>query len=410
MIYNHIPVFINVMDKLTKNKYLIGTALISSILSILVHSYLALTHYKIKFGLSEGKSLCNINATFNCDTVATSRYASFLDLPIASWGAATHFVLSLILILWFIGLLKNPSRVLRIALLLSAFIALISIVMGGISTLLLSTYCIFCIVTYLLSFIITATLWIAVPPLSTKYISTDISSLWKDHKWISFLFLLIPGIGYLSNSMILDEFGVGQMKIAIEESLQNWRTATQRNFDNTNGLIFKTNADEAKMVIVEFADFLCPHCKSAAIPLHNFAENHKNVTLVFKSFPLDGVCNEQISHKGDGLRCQLAYAALCAETINHQGWLALEYIFSRQNKWNLGTVEGDLKNMAVDLKISYTDFKSCLESDVTHRKILAQAKEGTGIYGTPTIFVNGKELSRGQFLPILEAVRSEMNL
>ncbi|MFX8778144.1 DsbA family protein, partial [Acinetobacter baumannii] len=87
------------------------------------------------------------------------------------------------------------------------------------------------------------------------------------------------------------------------------------------GLI-KSSGDisKATVTIVEFADFLCPHCKSAATSLDAFINNNPNAKLVFKTFPLDGKCNKGMQHQGDGVRCQLAAAPVCADQMNQSGW------------------------------------------------------------------------------------------
>lgn len=83
------------------------------------------------------------------------------------------------------------------------------------------------------------------------------------------------------------------------------------------------------MTIVEFADYLCPHCKVAATSLHNFIKQHPDVLLIFKPFPLDGKSNAALAeHKGNGIRCLLPKITFCMEQLEQKGWQAHEHFLS----------------------------------------------------------------------------------
>jgi protein-disulfide isomerase len=390
------------MTNLKQNKTLVVTALISSLISIVLHTQLALNHYKLIFGLGEGPSICNINSQFNCDAVAMSKYSTLFDLPIATWGAFTHFALSFLLGLYLLGFLQNPSRVLRVATWLSVFVAGVSIVMGSISATALGTYCLFCIATYVLSFIIAGCLIPSNDAPLLANLPQDLTALFRSQKWIIFVFILIPCAAFLSNSMYLDAYGMGELKIVIQESVENWKNNPVKPFTQ-EGFLTQNGNEEPKVTIVEFADFLCPHCRAASEPLHNFVLSHKGVRLIFKPFPLDGVCNDPKIPKRDGIRCELAYAAFCAEDLEKKGWPAQQYIFSHQEQWSPTSITVDIEKMADELGIKKDQLKECMQKSEIHQKVVDVAKEGSFIEGTPSIFLNGKELPRGSFAPVLSA-------
>ncbi len=398
------------MNKNKKNKTLVGTALIASLLSIGFHTYLTLTHYQQKLGVSEGKSLCNINSHLNCDVVALTKYASLFNYPIALWGAMTHIVLSLFLSLWFLGLLNNTSRVLRVTTWLSLFIAATSLVMGSISSFILGIYCLFCLFTFVLSFVIAGSLIVSNSSSQKaslfKNLSPDFKSLFSDHKWMLMSFLIIPLGTIFSGNIIKDELLGPQgehLQLIIQESLNAWQVSPAKTFSESAGLSLQADQGVPQATIVEFADFLCPHCKVLSGPIHNFVLAHPGVRLIYKPFSFDGICNNADIPKRDGLRCELVYATLCAENLFHKGWEAHEYIFAHQSEWDIVRIDKHLIQMSTELSLNLEALKECMKKTEIHQATLDLASEGREIKGTPTIFVNGRELPHGNVLPVLEA-------
>ena len=73
-------------------------AMLSTLLTLGLHAYLALKFYALRFGALGQSSACNINELWNCDAVSASSYAQFLGIPLAIWGLSTHIILALFLI------------------------------------------------------------------------------------------------------------------------------------------------------------------------------------------------------------------------------------------------------------------------------------------------------------------------
>lgn len=309
---------------------MIIAALISGLISVGLHLYLTLQHFQLKLGLSAGQSLCNINATFNCDAVAISPYSMFLGLPIATWGAVTNLVFICFLLAGHFSLTKNPARLRRLTVIFCLFISSVSIVMGLISSVILKTYCLYCMAAYLLSFGSFFFCYKAWGLTFSKSILEDFFSLFTSEKWILGFLLFIPLASFLTNAVIVDSYGLSKIKVIVAESRDNWMTAPTNQFDETNGLVFQKGNGSIKMTIVEFADFKCPHCRMAYPTLHAFAEGRDDVKLIYKAFPLDGVCNPDISRKGDGSTCKLAFAVFCAEKTANKGWKLHHWFFDHQ--------------------------------------------------------------------------------
>lgn len=390
---------------------MIYAALLSSLSAVYVHFYLILQHYQLKLGLAEGKSACNISSTFNCDSVAISSYSVFLGIPMATWGLMTNVVLVTLIFLALVKLTTNSERVLRYSYYLNIFVALTSVVMFFISSYFLKTYCLYCMAAYFLSFMGCFFLF-KITKLNTQEFLADLKSVFADHKWILGALSAIPVGAFLISAIFANNYGLDKLKLIVIESIDQWQNSPQQNFQLENGLIYQKGSVEPKMTIVEFADFKCPHCKTAAPTLHAFAESRPDVRIVFKPFPLDGTCNQAIDSKGDGSRCKLAYAVLCAEKISKKGWEVHNWIFDKQDSFlRMGSPDQLLEQAAVETNVPVDQIKSCMQSNEIQDLVLQMTNEGkiAQIRGTPSVFANGRSLERGNFLPVLEEAYSRLN-
>src|SRR6185437_2601668 len=119
-----------------------------------IHFYLSTHYYPLKFGFAAGQSICNLNAKFDCDAVASSSYADVFGVPVALFGASANFVLFVMMLLSWLEWTENPERLKRWSLLMAGFVLSASVVMGTISLTEMREYCLFCLTLYALSFII----------------------------------------------------------------------------------------------------------------------------------------------------------------------------------------------------------------------------------------------------------------
>jgi len=382
-------------------------ALFTSFAALATHFYLSKHFFELHLGLSSGTAACNINSTFNCDTVSASKYATLFGIPMALWGLTTQLILFLFTINYTLGLSSDRSRLGRYSFYLSFFVAGTSIAMGSISLFFLSSYCLFCMLAYLLSFI---NLFAITSSLDTKPWSNlveDLRFAVTTNKGVGIAVLSIIPLTFLFNNMFLDHFGGSLLKDSVESSFFGWSDpATPIKTFSNDGLT--KGPENAKMVIVEFADFLCPHCKHAAPSLKVFTDSHSDVKLIFKAFPLDGSCNADAKMpKGDGTRCVLAKTVFCAEKLAKKGWDIYEKVFELQEKiYTSGNSTEILKTLMEENKIDNAAMETCRNSEDVHKSIVAQSQEGmqAQIEGTPSIFVNNRLLTRGQLIPVLQRV------
>lgn len=380
--------------------------MIATVISVGIHIYLTLHYYDVKFGLSGGDSICNINEVLNCDAVSASKFSTLLGVPLALWGAVTNAVLLYFLTVTRLNLVQDPDRASRYSLILSGLTVAASVIMGVISLTAMSNLCIFCITAYALSILGFGATWLGTSGVSTKNLSSDLKSIFSSEKWVAGFLLAIPAFAFLANIMYLESHGLSDVEKMAQEKVAYWQVSPVQNFDLTTGLMMQKGTEEPVMTIVEFADFRCSHCKHAAPSLHTFTKNHPDVRLIYKPFPLDGTCNEAIKGGGDGISCGLAFATICSEKLAQKGWAAHDYIFENQEEIIRSmNLDKNLEGISTTTGINLEELKTCVKSTEVQEIVRNTAKEGDAakIQGTPAIFVNGKLLNGGQLIPVLDA-------
>ena len=221
---------------------------------------------------------------------------------------------------------------------------------------------------------------------------------------------MIPFLAWFASSSIESSFKYDELKKIIPEKIALWKQMPEQSFDLELGL---KKADlTSQNTVIEFADFKCPHCKSAADALAKFAKTQPKIKIIFKPFPLDGNCNPNVSFKGDGSRCQMAGLVLCAEKISQIGWAVHDDFFKNQEKLaQVADIKPYFIQLASTLNVSSEDIIKCSESAETYdtlRKLAEEAKLAK-IEGTPTIFMNNKKLEHGQFLQVLTEAYKNLN-
>jgi uncharacterized membrane protein len=372
--------------------------------SFLVHLYLMNSHYEFRYGFDAKKSLCSISETLNCEAVSISPYSQLAGLPMATWGFAFHLSF-----LFLFGLLiTQPNRrgsVLRFIKFFALLSLLASVVMGAISITMMSTYCLFCILLYILS-IANFLVLTLIKDVSFFPSSEDLKALLKKGEqgllYILVAILSVPLVTVLAHDVSTRDLKKKSAHL-ISDVLREWESAIPQEFGDP---LFKIGKENAEFTIVEFADFQCIHCKNASHSLHSFIASRKNSQLQFFTFPLDGSCNPAIESTRSGKSCILSKAVYCAQK-QEKGFHAYQWIFDR-----FGTDENsNFEKMSSDLNLNYGNLNACVQSEEAHQVITEQAKAGkqAGVDGTPAVFVNGKKLSAGHLITVLEALYKRLH-
>lgn len=142
---------------------------------------------------------------------------------------------------------------------------------------------------------------------------------------------------------------------------------------------------DAKVTIIEFADFQCPFCER----FYTGAEAE-----IIKNYVDKGLAKFAFRNYAF-LGAESTWAAEAVECANEQGkfWEFHNYLYTHQGGENVGAFSKDnLKKFAKELNLDANKFDSCLDSDKYAKNVaddLAAGKEA-GVNGTPGTFVNGQ--------------------
>jgi len=160
---------------------------------------------------------------------------------------------------------------------------------------------------------------------------------------------------------------------------KRYRTSLPKALD-VSGAPMRGNAN-AKISLVEFADYECPHCKRFQPVLRQILDEfHGDVKLYFKHYPLPQHPNARL-------------AAEAATAAQKQGkfWPYEEKLWANQDNLTPAELEKYAKETGLDM----TKFRQDMDSAETKAHVQKDRVEGStaGISSTPTLFINGREYS-----------------
>jgi len=198
--------------------------------------------------------------------------------------------------------------------------------------------------------------------------------------WFFGAFVLAVALGYFVGRWVIGEIREGR--------LPNWFSAHEsivletgeRTFIAIHGDEPWHGSADALVTIIVFADFECPACAEAFLPLKDAMERHyDSVRVIFKHYPLP--------------RHDRALPAAYAAWAAHQQtkfWPAAEALFERAG--NLDDLPKLIHLMGLDGPQFWQDIRSERGREAIDRDQLAGGM--AQVRGTPTFFVNGHRYLR----------------
>ncbi|HEX3693836.1 MAG TPA: thioredoxin domain-containing protein [Polyangia bacterium] len=166
----------------------------------------------------------------------------------------------------------------------------------------------------------------------------------------------------------------------ISEALaKRYRNATPK-FIDVSEAPMKGNPN-AKVTLVEFADYECPHCKRFQPVLRQILDEFPGeVKLYFKHYPLPQHTNARLA----------AEAAVAAQK---QGkfWPFEEKLWVNQDSISPAEIEKYAKETGLDV----AKFRKDLDSPAVKERVQKDRVDGStlGLSSTPTLYIDGKEFT-----------------
>ena len=139
----------------------------------------------------------------------------------------------------------------------------------------------------------------------------------------------------------------------------------------------------APVLLVEFSDLQCPHCKEANPTVERLLNEDPNVRFVFQNFPLP-------SHNW-ALKAA-AYADCVGRASNDSFWKFLDSVYAAQNDITADNADQKLTDLADQAGVKGQDIAACAATPETEARVQQSVKLGQSleVNSTPTLFINGR--------------------
>jgi protein-disulfide isomerase/uncharacterized membrane protein len=342
-------------------------------------------------------SFCDVNATVSCTQAYLSAYGSFLGVPVALFGV---FYFTLVLLLAGFG--GRPGSTARDA--IPAYIFAISTVglafilyLGWASYVQLKTFCMLCAATYvsvIAIFIVSggATTF----PMTTlpRRLPRDVRALASSPVALVLAILFLGGAGTAIASFKGEP--PRQAPPPLTPLTDQERADTIKWWDLQPKIDPPIPMDGAKVAVVIFSDFQCPHCRAAHDAykslIAKYASNPQ-VHFVLKHFPLEGECNSYAPNGGHSAACEAAAAVVEARQTGKAERMT-DWLFDNQDK----LTPSGVRVAAHDIG-GVADFNGGYAEALKEVKADANLGGQIGVGSTPTIVVNNRKLPAGVVAP-----------
>ena len=365
----------------------LGTVVFLTLVGLADSIYLAISHYRVYTDIGY-KSFCAISRAINCDTVSQSPYAIMLNMPVTIWGVIGY---SFIFILLFLAGSKSAGKV-RIWSLIF-WVTLIfsghSVILALISTYLIRSYCILCIVSYGVNFALLFYAWLIQRRFSNSGLVEntlkDILFLWENKVKSILLFATFFAAVIFTWALYPIYWNFQPPRITAD--IPTGITASGYPWIGAENAVFE---------ITEFADYQCFQCRKMHFFLRQLmAENPGKIRIIHRHYPMDHEFNPIVHepfYVGSG---KLALFAVYAASKN-KFWQMNDLLYSIVGqKKPIGT-----KELAKILDLDSNELARSINDRTIRYRVKHDIYTGNklGITGTPAYVIDG-EIYQGQIPP-----------
>ena len=170
----------------------------------------------------------------------------------------------------------------------------------------------------------------------------------------------------------------GYTQSEIADSLEKRYRSTDQKFIDVSDAPMEGNAS-ARVTLVEFADYECPHCKRFQPVLRQILDElRKDIRIYFKHYPLPQHTNARLA----------AEAAVAAQK---QGkfWPYQDKLWENQDSLS----PADMEKFAKEIGLDVSKFRVDLDDAKVKAHVQKDRVDGTtlGLSSTPTLYINGRE-------------------
>jgi protein-disulfide isomerase len=160
-------------------------------------------------------------------------------------------------------------------------------------------------------------------------------------------------------------------------------------FEQTRELLEKKATGPARgpasapVMVVEFSDLQCPHCKEAAPTVEKLLTENPNIHFIFQSFPLP-------MHNWAMKAAE--YADCVARSSNDAFWKYIASVYAAQSDITAENADQKLTELADSSGVTGKDIAACAAKPDTQSRVEASVALGKSVdvNATTTLFINGR--------------------
>ena len=380
------------------------------------------------YGVDAFDSACNINETFNCDKINTSVWGKIYGIPVTVFALPTYSAMAALA--WLGSGRDDRARVsLRLLQVASSLAVAYGVFLVFIMISVEQTFCLFCLSMDAASLTIAA-----LATLSLRRLGPAEGHL----SWPGPLATAVV-VGLASFAMTFTWHGDAKEKLMAEQMVIADAKARQADVDRAKFAAAQKKAAEhatkpggvgagaaavagalgpqvakkisdslyivpvhpndpalgpadAKVTVVEYADFECGYCKKLFYALQTVKSRYKDrVRFVFKHFPMSTRCNPHLKNHQHRYACNAALASECAR-LQDRFWPMHDLLFKNQHKLKGPDLQWYAKQVGLDM----AKYEACMRAPEPRenlKRTVDEAALGLEIRATPRTFINGLLLS-----------------
>ncbi|MGA7289463.1 MAG: thioredoxin domain-containing protein, partial [Terriglobales bacterium] len=155
--------------------------------------------------------------------------------------------------------------------------------------------------------------------------------------------------------------------------------------------------EKAAVTIVEFSDMQCPHCAKAAPGIEQLLAQEPEAHFVFQNFPLP---------MHDWADKAAEYVDCVGRASNDVVWKFIQKVFDDQANITASNADEKLKAIATAAGADGGQIAACAAKGDTIARVQTSLALGksVGVTGTPTLFVNGRNVPGGAPVELLKKI------
>ncbi len=350
--------------------------------------YLSVSHYRVYTDMGYA-SFCAISKAINCDTVSQSPHSILWGAPVPVWGVFGYAcVLSL---LSFAGSRQaGKQRLWSFLFWVFLGFSLYSLALGLISAFYIHSYCLMCIVSYAINFLLLFYAWLIRRRFGKNGLITDllldVRFLWHQERPRIVGLMLISGVIF---GLMTTTFPV-YWHLApppLSESIPTGVTEDGHPWIGANTPVLEIN---------EYTDYQCFQCKKMHFFLRRLIEAHPDkIRLVHHHYPMDDKINPIVKEPFHVGSAAMSLLAIYAQSIG-KFWEMNDILFNTDIAKGAINTRTLLKQAGVDPGGKAPD----IYNPQIQVQLLADIRDGLklGISGTPAYVIEG-QLYLGQIPP-----------